>query len=49
MIEAGFATTDIYSNLPDAVDDEGNAYAEPITDPDWLGDSFIVCVAGRTG
>ena len=49
LIEAGFETTDIYSNLPDAVDDEGHAYAEPITDPDWLGDSFIVCVAGRVG
>ncbi len=49
MVEAGFETTDIYSNLPDAVDEEGNAYAEPITDPDWLGDSFIVCVAGRLG
>ncbi len=48
MAEAGFTRTDIYSNLPDAVDDEGNAYAEPITDPDWLGDSFIVCVAGKT-
>jgi len=49
MLEAGFKTTDIYSNLPDAVDDEGRAYAEPITDPDWLGDSFIVCVAGKVG
>lgn len=49
LAQAGFASTDIYSNLPDAVDDEGNAYAQPITDPDWLGDSFIVCVAGRTG
>lgn len=49
LTEAGFATTDIYSKLPDAVDDEGNAYAEAITDPDWLGDSFIVCVAGRSG
>lgn len=49
LAEAGFTRADIYSNLPDAQDDEGNAYAEPITDPDWLGDSFIVCVAGRTG
>lgn len=48
MRQVGFLSTDIYASLPDAVDDEGNAYAEPITDPDWLGDSFIVCVAGRT-
>jgi SAM-dependent methyltransferase len=48
MLQVGFVSTDIYSNLPDAVDDEGDAFAEPITDPDWLGDSFIVCVAGRT-
>ena len=48
LLQVGFVATDIYSSLPDAVDDEGSAYAEPITDPDWLGDSFIVCVAGRT-
>jgi len=48
MMQVGFVSTDIYASLPDAVDDEGNAYAEPIVDPDWLGDSFIVCVAGRT-
>ncbi|MEM8757704.1 MAG: class I SAM-dependent methyltransferase [Planctomycetota bacterium] len=49
MAEAGFAETNVYSQLPDAVDDAGNAYAEPVTDPDWLGDSFIVCVAARRG
>lgn len=48
MLETGFAMTDIYASLPDAVDDEGNAYAEPISDPDWIDDSYIVCVAGRT-
>jgi hypothetical protein len=49
MLEAGFVGVEVYSQLPDAVDEEGVAYAEPITDPSWLGDSFIVCVAGRRG
>ena len=49
MAEAGFARSDVYAELPDAIDDQGNAYAEPITDPDWIGDNFIVCVAGRLG
>ncbi|GAB5495561.1 MAG: hypothetical protein Phyf2KO_06410 [Phycisphaerales bacterium] len=48
LLETGFTSTDIYANLPDAIDDEGNAYAEPICDPDWLDDSYIVCIAGRT-
>lgn len=48
LLETGFVSTDIYASLPDAVDDEGNAYADPIRDPEWLDDSYIVCVAGRT-
>lgn len=48
LLESGFTSTDVYASLPDAVDDEGNAYAEPIRDPEWLDDSYIVCVAGRT-
>lgn len=46
MAEAGFARSAVYAQLPDAVDDGGTPYAQPIEDPDWLGDSFIVCVAG---
>lgn len=49
MQEAGFTATDIYASLPDAVDDEGTPYAEPIRDPEWLDDSYIVCVAARAG
>ncbi len=48
LLESGFVSTDIYANLPDAIDDDGNAYAEPIRDPEWLDDSYIVCVSGRT-
>lgn len=49
LMEAGFSGTDIYANLPDAMDEDGNAYAEPLSGPDWIDDSFIVCVAGRLG
>lgn len=47
MIEAGFSTTEVYAKVADAIDDEGNAYVEPVTDPDELEDSFIVLVAAR--
>jgi SAM-dependent methyltransferase len=47
MLEAGFAQVDIYNQVPDAQDSEGNLYIQPITDPDELDDSYIVCVAGR--
>ncbi|MEM9064189.1 MAG: hypothetical protein AAGB51_01725 [Planctomycetota bacterium] len=47
MHEAGFEITEVYSQLPDAVDDEGNAYVSPVTDPDELDDSFFVLVAAR--
>lgn len=47
MIEAGFTRTEVFSQLPDAVDDEGNAYIRPVTDPDELDESFIVLIAGR--
>lgn len=47
MIEAGFTTTEVYAKLPDAVDDAGNAFAEPVTEPEDLDDSFIVLVAAR--
>jgi len=47
MLEAGFESTAVYNSLPDAVDDEGNAYVEQVTDPERLGESFIVCVAAR--
>lgn len=49
MLEAGFDTVEVYAQLPDAEDEDGNVFAEPITDPEWLGDSFIVCVAARRG
>lgn len=48
MLEAGFKTTHVYNKLPDAIDDEGNAYINPIDDPQAeLEDSFIVLVAAR--
>ncbi|MEQ8770884.1 MAG: class I SAM-dependent methyltransferase [Phycisphaerales bacterium] len=48
MAEAGFARTDVYAGLADAVDDDGNAYVTPVADAESeLDDSFIVLVAGR--
>ncbi len=47
MLEAGFASTEVYSTMPDAVDDEGVAYVEPVSGAE-VGESFIVLVAGRT-
>lgn len=47
LAEAGFARSEVYDRLPDAVDGEGRPYVQPITDPRELGASFIVCVAGR--
>ena len=47
MLEAGFASTEVYAKTADAVDGEGNAYVLPATDPDELDDSFIVLVVGR--
>lgn len=48
MVEAGFRSTQVYAKLADAVDADGNAYAEPVTDPEDLDDSFIVLIVGRT-
>lgn len=46
MAEAGFGSSAVYAQLPDAVDDDGTPYIRPM-EPDDLDDSFIVCVAGR--
>ncbi len=48
MREVGFSVTEVYSKMPDAVDDEGNAYALPLTNSDELEEGFIVCVVGKT-
>ncbi len=49
MLEAGFTKVQCFAKLPDAVDDEGNAYINPIEDPqEELEESFIVLIAART-
>lgn len=48
MLEAGFDRVDVYAQLPDAEDSDGNVYASPVDDPAELGPSFIVCVAARS-
>lgn len=49
LAEAGYARSEVYAQLPEAQDEDGNAYLSPIEDPGELDDSFIVCVVGRTG
>lgn len=49
MLEAGFARTEVFAKVADAVDTEGNAYITPVRDPaEELEDSFIVLVAAYT-
>ena len=47
MIEAGFASTEVYDRLGDAVDEDGHVYAEPLGGDDTLDDNFVVYVAAR--
>ncbi|CAN5777923.1 hypothetical protein BH11PLA1_BH11PLA1_05370 [soil metagenome] len=49
MMEAGFKRTEVFAQLIDAEDSEGRAYARPIEDAAEVDETFIVCVAGRTG
>lgn len=48
MLEAGFARTEVYAKLADAIDEDGNAYVQPVGDAsEELDESFIVLVVGR--
>lgn len=47
LAEAEFAQPEVFQKLPDAEDDEGNIYIEPVREPEELDDSFIVLVAAR--
>ncbi|MEC9374547.1 MAG: class I SAM-dependent methyltransferase [Planctomycetota bacterium] len=47
LTEAGFAHTDCYDRLGDAVDDEGRVYVAPVEDPDELEDNFVLYIAAR--
>lgn len=47
MQEAGFGRVEVYNQVPDAQDGEGNVYVRPVAGPEELEDSYIVCVAGR--
>ncbi|MEN0020411.1 MAG: hypothetical protein AAF747_05970 [Planctomycetota bacterium] len=48
LTEAGYSSVDVYAKLPDAQDDEGNVYLEPVRCGDDLDESFVVMVVGRT-
>ncbi|MHC4947108.1 MAG: class I SAM-dependent methyltransferase [Planctomycetota bacterium] len=47
MLEAGFATTEVFPKVPEAVDGEGRAHVRPVGGPGELDDSFDVLVAAR--
>jgi hypothetical protein len=47
MDEAGFARSEVYAELGDAVDDSGRAYARPVSDPSELDETYVVCIAAR--
>jgi len=47
MAEVGLQNTAVYGQLPDAVDDQGRPYIQPIDSPEDVDENFIVCVAGR--
>jgi SAM-dependent methyltransferase len=47
MRDAGFRTVEVYGQVPDAEDSDGNVYVRPIDDPADLDASYIVCVAAR--
>jgi hypothetical protein len=46
LVEAGFASVEIYARTPDAVDDAGTVYVQPL---DAVEDSFDVIIAARVG
>ncbi len=47
MDEAGFARSEVYAELGDAVDESGRAYARPVSDPSELDETYVVCIAAR--
>ncbi len=47
MAEAGFTSTAVYAQLPDAQDSEGRYHIRPLESPEDLEESYIVCVAAR--
>lgn len=45
MHEAGFARTEVYDRLGDAIDTDGRLYVRPVESPDELDENYIVFVA----
>jgi hypothetical protein len=45
--EAGFASSEVYADLADAVDSDGRLYVRPVGSPAELGPDYIVCLAAR--
>jgi hypothetical protein len=47
MLEAGFASVEVYDRLADGVDADGTVYVAPLGDGDGLDDPFVAYVAAR--
>lgn len=47
LLEAGFRDVAVYNQTPDAEDDRGRPFIQPLDDPRDLDPSFVVCVAAR--
>ena len=47
MHEAGFASVDVYDRLGTAADEDGNLYAQPISEDDPIDANFVVYLAAR--
>jgi hypothetical protein len=47
MAEVGFRASEVYSELADAEDSDGQVYVRSVDDPRELDDSFVVLVAAR--
>lgn len=47
LLEAGFASVDVFPRVPDALDSSGHFHVQPVMDPQELSDSFNVYIVGR--
>jgi hypothetical protein len=47
FMEAGFRSVDVYDQLADAIDDEGNAYVSPVDADGSLDATWVVYIVGR--
>jgi hypothetical protein len=49
MLEAGFASVEVYDRLADGIDADGTTYVAPLREDDELDDPYVVYVVARKG